>query len=153
MCCQITPKWVVGSKGKPSNIQGFWAQIYLYFEFFLFGQISARTLTAHSLRSSHPHPFRTPCAHPHSVWVCCAQPHKYSGREKSKKGKKREKKIHFQSSNRPAKDSRTHHRAAHNKEVVTTVYWPCGRDLLPSFPRLLEWRRPSGGAALVAVFI
>ena len=152
MCCQITPKLVVGSKGKPSNIQGFWAQIYLYFEFFLFGQISARTLTAHSLRSSHPHPFRTPCAHPHSVWVCCAQPHKYSGREKSKKGKKREK-IHFQSSNRPAKDSRTHHRAAHNKEVVTTVYWPCGRDLLPSFPRLLEWRRPSGGAALVAVFI
>ena len=69
------------------------------------------------------------------------------------KGEEKGKKIHFQSSNRPAKDSRTHHRAAHNKEVVTTVYWPCGRDLLPSFPRLLEWRRPSGGAALVAVFI
>ena len=101
MCCQITPKWVVGSKGKPSNIQGFWAQIYLYFEFFLFGQISARTLTAHSLRSSHPHPFRTPCAHPHSVWVCCAQPHKYSGREKSKKEKKREKSISNPAIDRP----------------------------------------------------
>ena len=101
MCCQITPKLVVGSKGKPSNIQGFWAQIYLYFEFFLFGQISARTLTAHSLRSSHPHPFRTPCAHPHSVWVCCAQPHKYSGREKSKKGKKREKSISNPAIDRP----------------------------------------------------
>ena len=74
-------------------------------------------------------------------------------REERKRGRKGEREPHFQSSIRPDKNGKTHHRATRSEGVVITVYWPCGYDLLPSFPRLLEWRRPSGGAALVAVFI
>ena len=152
MCCQITPKWVVGSKGKPSNIQGFWAQIYLYFEFSYLDKFP-HAHSPHILYEVAIHTLSAHRVHTHTVCGCAAHNRTNTlGGRRAKRGRKG-KKIHFQSSNRPAKDSRTHHRAAHNKEVVTTVYWPCGRDLLPSFPRLLEWRRPSGGAALVAVFI
>ena len=55
-------------------------------------------------------------------------------REERKRGRKGEREPHFQSSIRPDKNGQTHHRATRSEGVVITVYWPCGYDLLPSFP-------------------